>query len=416
MIRRIFRLLFGGALVLVATLCLTLFAAIDATPLVQRGDVIDPSQIAQAKRLFDANDPRRLDEGEQRSVSIPLPLLDTAAHHLARLGLRGQAALSLQDNLLQLDFTRPFPGFATHYLNIRVTLRPGSSEPRLNSLRIGHLPLPAALGDAAAKRMAELAGFAGEWTLALHSIRRLSFDSTAQNIRVDYTWQPELVRSVRRAALPADDVARMKRAHEALVAAFNAAPPDCPLPLGELLPPLFANLGDNSRAQMRATLLVLATYLAEKNIATLAPEAYAWPPLRPVAIKLRGRYDSAQHFTVSAALAAWAGEPVADAIGVWKEIDDIRHSSGFSFADLAADRAGTRFGTLLADAPETLRTRLSKPLAEDDFVPRIDDLPEYLGETEFQRRFGTADRKRSQAFAAMQDQIESRVRSLSLYR
>lgn len=416
MIRRIARLLAGGGLVLIAALGLALFAAIDATPLVQRGDVIDPAEIAQAKRLFDANDPRRLDEGEQRSVRIPVSLLDTAVHHLARLGLRGQAALTLHGDVLQLDFTRPLPGFATHYLNVRATLRPGTSEPRLDSLRIGHLPLPAALGDAVIARLADQAGFATEWKLALNSIRRMAFDDAAQHVTVDYTWRPELLRSVRRAALPPDDVARMKRAYEALVAIFKTAALDRPMPLRELLPTLFANLGDNSREQMRATLLVLATYLAEKNLATLAPEAYDWPPLRPVAINLRGRYDTAQHFTVSAALAAWTGEPVADAIGMWKEIDDIRHSSGFSFADLAADRAGTRFGTLLAEAPETLQTRLRKPLVEDDFIPLIDDLPEYLGEAEFQRRFGTADRKRSPAFAAMQNQIEDRIRALPLYR
>jgi uncharacterized protein YfiM (DUF2279 family) len=72
---------------------------------------------------------------------------------------------------------------------------------------------------------------------------------------------------------------------------------------------------------------------------------------------LLGRYDSAQHFVISAALAAWAGEPAANAIGVYKEIDDSRRGSGFSFADLAADRAGTRFGEVLAWRPGNASTR-----------------------------------------------------------
>lgn len=126
-----------------------------------------------------------------------------------------------------------------------------------------------------------------------------------------------------------------------------------------------------------------------------------------------GRYDSAQHFGVSAALAAWAGEPAANAIGVYKEIDDSRHGSGFSFADLAADRAGTRFGELVvADSPR-LEQALRGPLRDADLVPALAGLPEYLPEAEFRRRYGNAD---NAAYRRLSTDIEDRLAALPLYR
>ena len=58
---------------------------------------------------------------------------------------------------------------------------------------------------------------------------------------------------------------------------------------------------------------------------------------------LLGRRDLAQHFFVSGYLTATMGAEAANAAGVAKELVDANTTSGFSFADLAADRAGVRF-------------------------------------------------------------------------
>ena len=95
------------------------------------------------------------------------------------------------------------------------------------------------------------------------------------------------------------------------------------------------------QAESRALIAVVAFYVNGKGLAAIVPGAKDWP--RPVAktVTLNGRTDSPQHFTVSAALAAHAGGPLSDAIGLYKEVDDSRRGSGFSFNDIAADRAGT---------------------------------------------------------------------------
>jgi hypothetical protein len=415
MIRRAIRVFLWTILASMGALGLALWLAIDATPAVQRVDTIDPQEIARAKRPFDANDPRWLRAGEAGRMQIPLTLLDTAAHHAARLGIRGQASVRIDDGRLMLTITKAIPATGG-YLNIQAALRPGPGEPRLDSVAIGKLPLPAALGEALLDFAARQAGFAQEWRLARRSIGGIDFDTSGTNVTVDYVWRPEIIRQASTIAFPPEEVARLQRAQSALATRISAAPRGRPLPLRELLPGLLAVPDDDSPAQLRATLLVLAVYLAEKDLANLTPEARRWPRIPAANILLRERHDTAQHFTVSAALAAWAGEPVADAIGLWKEIDDIRHSGGFSFADLAADRAGTRFGQRLATDPEGLRRRLRAPLHDDDFIPRIDDLPEYLDEATFKQRFGSVDPKASPAYAAMQRTIETRLGQLPFYR
>jgi hypothetical protein len=170
---------------------------------------------------------------------------------------------------------------------------------------------------------------------------------------------------------------------------------------------------DASREAVRAQLLVSAAWLAGKKLTALMPEAADWPALPRVRPTLHGRHDWAQHFMVSAALAAWAGEPLADAIGLYKELADARGGSGFSFGDLTADRAGTRLGEMAAVDPERLAGLLARNPTDADLMPAAADLPENLSQREFQRRFGGVD---AAAYREMVERIEARIEALPAYR
>ena len=132
-----------------------------------------------------------------------------------------------------------------------------------------------------------------------------------------------------------------------------------------------------------------------------------------LSIPLHGRQDSAQHFVVSAALAAWAGEWAADVIGLDKEMRDARSGSGFSFADLAADRAGSRFGELVAADSPRLRAVLQRPLSDGDLAPSLAGLPEGLSVAEFERCFAVPE---SADYRQLITEIERRLDEMPLYR
>jgi len=105
---------------------------------------------------------------------------------------------------------------------------------------------------------------------------------------------------------------------------------------------------------------------------------------------LRGREDWPRHYALSAALAVAEHPLVSDAGGLMKEqLDALTHGSGFSFGDLAADRAGVRFAiaaTRSEAAARAMQVRLQNGYAVDDFFPSI-TLPENLTVEQFRRRF-----------------------------
>ncbi|TWT36169.1 hypothetical protein KOR34_10700 [Posidoniimonas corsicana] len=124
-----------------------------------------------------------------------------------------------------------------------------------------------------------------------------------------------------------------------------------------------------------------------------------------------GRNDLLKHFFVSAALTAATDANQAHAIGVAKEIFDSNRKSGFSFVDLAADRAGVRF------AQAVLSGELSAIDIADDFtcyafMPAFADLPEGLSAAEFQQQYGSPTDAR---YLALIREIDERIDQLTGY-
>lgn len=112
-------------------------------------------------------------------------------------------------------------------------------------------------------------------------------------------------------------------------------------------------------------------------------------------------------------IAAEAGTPLADAVGLWKELDDTRRGgSGFSFADLAADRAGTRLGEAAVGDARRLQAALADA-DEPDFMPDVAALPEFLSAREFVARYGGVG---APAYERQTAEIESRIDALPLWR
>ena len=147
----------------------------------------------------------------------------------------------------------------------------------------------------------------------------------------------------------------------------------------------------------------------------LAPESANWPQPVKRDVTLGGRTDLAQHFITSAALSALGGSVVSHAIGLFKEVEDSRGGSGFSFGDLCADHAGTTFGEWATSSARAGGVRSGVVASQDEsiFMPDVSDLPENMDEAEFKRRFGDAGSPR---YNEIVTDIQQWVEALSLYR
>jgi hypothetical protein len=227
---------------------------------------------------------------------------------------------------------------------------------------------------------------------------------------------PDKLRTV---LLPLEERERL-RAYQERLAAVSRSLKAKNVSLTELLVPLFSfaaerSSDDNAIAENRAAILLLTLYVNGHSLETILPEAKNWSRPARHDVLLSHRNDFPKHFIVSAALAAKAGGPLADAVGIYKEIEDSRGGSGFSFNDIAADRAGTRFGEYAASSASArkLLQQQRAGISEKDLMPATEDLPEFLSEGEFIRRFGGVD---GPEYKKMMAKIESRIAALPLYR
>ena len=212
--------------------------------------------------------------------------------------------------------------------------------------------------------------------------------------------------------LPDDEQQRLRAYGEQLVALTRSLPPQASVSMVELIAPLFALAqrrsasGHMAAAENRAALMALTLYANGHGTSTAAMPWSGRPMARRVPLTLNGRPDSPLHFLISASLAAQAGVGVADTAGLYKEVSDAQGGSGFSFNDLAADRAGTRFGLLATNSPQRLQAMLATGLRERDLMPNVDDLPEGLTAAEFAERFGQVG---TPAYQRMLADIEARL-------
>ena len=83
---------------------------------------------------------------------------------------------------------------------------------------------------------------------------------------------------------------------------------------------------------------------------------------------------------------------MSDGAGLFKEeTDSGEGGSGFSFADLLADRAGTEFAlaaTRDARSARKMQKRLSAGFSVDDVFPDAAGLPESIPDAELQSKYG----------------------------
>jgi len=170
-------------------------------------------------------------------------------------------------------------------------------------------------------------------------------------------------------------------------------------------------------AENRAAILALAMLLGHPRIEKAVGPVSDWK-LRQTGyvylerVRLRGRRDWVRHFFVSAGLTVLTNTAVSDGAGLLKEeIDAGEGGSGFSFADLLADRAGTQFAlaaTHDAPAARRLQERLSGQFAIDDVFPSAAGLPEGIPEAQLQEEYGGVGGPKYQTYL---NRIEQRLAS-----
>jgi len=403
-----------------ALLAVLVFFALDNTPLVVNKVTFTPDNIERAKRLLDRNDPRKMRAGVLRTIMVVQDDLDLALNYAASRYAHGSTNVVLRDGSAMLRATFELPANPVgRFVNLDLVLVQTSYLPRVEQLRVGSVPVPAFIGNWLLRAIIQRLKGDADYSATVDVVKQVRASNGV--LKVVFEWSDLAASQLQAALVPADDQARWQAYQARLLELTSQQLGGRSFSLDELLLPMLqlARLraeGASATAENRAVIVVLAFYVNGEGLGALVPAARAWPAPEQRVVTLAGRTDSPQHFMVSAALAATAGSPLSDAVGVYKELDDSRNSSGFSFNDLGADRAGTRFGAMAAASDKGaahLYRQLESSLREPDFFPDIADLPEYMAEAEFKRRYGAVGQP---AYRKMLAEIERRIAALPLYR
>lgn len=441
---RVLSYLMGLLLALVLALAaLVVWRVPERAPAVEKPAVMRLADGGFSSRLLGRNELKEAFRGQPVSLSLTGDEIDAVWQDLARRMLGGAGDVSLDEGeatvILSVPLSRtPLRAlrFRGEWVNLRakVVAKP-EGLPRLVSVRVGRLPVPSWVALWASRRVVEHYELTELTDMALSSVQ--SVRMTPLRAEVTASWRGDFNARLLSLLVPPDDHERL-RAYQRQLADLTRPPPPGTMyvpivALPAVIQPMFEEARQRSLAQVvaggsvdseqvaarenRAVLLVLALYAGQVPLDRLIPQPgaakAAAPPARSRLLTLQGRPDFAQHFLLSALLANDMGGRLTDAIGVYKEMMDTRRDhggSGFSFNDLAADRAGNRFGQRARQAPVALQARVAEQGDRDDFfMPAVADLPQFLSDQEFKRRYGQVG---SEAYNAVMQEIDRRVNAL----
>jgi hypothetical protein len=393
---------------------------LDPAPAIEPPSELGRSDIVWIKSLFQKHDPRRQAPDTIHSIQLDEAELNRLLNYAVELRHVGGIAAELTPEMAKVTASLIVPRNPFgRYLNITAEIQEVPGAVRIRSLQLGSLPLPGAMADGIAHLLHAHLRRDPTYASLADAFSGVSFDENLATL--EYRWRPELLARLERKSAdllidPADQ-ARMLIYAARLDELLKAHPHGSTIPLVAVLPALFETSprsDADAAAENRAALTAVGAYLSGISLSRLLQgSGRSIRRAPPVLLSLQGRRDFAEHFAISAAISVNAGSQLADAIGLVKEEEDAGRGSGFSFTDLAANRAGVRLGErAVGEEAARVRQLLAAARSDADLLPDFRDLPEFMPQSEFDRRFGPVGGPRYQEVI---ERIDARLAGHTLH-
>lgn len=423
-------------LIFLVTLCLSVLVwrSIEAEPLPFQPAAVTSAEKRELVRLVRSRSPRSLREGQTHTLRL--------TEHDVNVLLAWGLSLGSSDRKAHVTFAPAASSFALsvgvtpdgkkRYLNVRlggnVRVEQGKLSLQVEQCRVGNLEVPSWL--------------IGAWCPAIVSVfsqdRRVRpFLDAIEAASIGSNW---IEATYTRVNLPPgfrEDLFGPAGAGEEVLASTRAQANHL-LAVVERLPrgerPTFGMcfetafalarercVAGDPVAENRAAIFSLGILLGHPRVEeflgpVLPDRGYGGAQRALRRVELRQRSDWTKHFCVSAALALLSDTVVTDAAGLLKEeLDADRGGSGFSFADLLADRAGTTFAVCATRdevAARAMQERIARAFDVDDFFPPAADLPEGIPDAELQSHYGGVG---GEAYRRLIEEIERRLGDCPAY-
>jgi len=392
---------------------------LDQAPAIEPPAEFRRTDLAWVRSLFQKHDPRSRTPDVIHSIQLDEAELNRLLNYAVELRQVSGIAAELTPGTATLTATLTVPANPFgRYLNISAEVAEVPGGIRIQSLQLGSLPVPGAVADAMARLAHNWLRRDETYASLADAFSQVNFDENQATL--DYRWHPILLTQLERKSadllIAPEDQARMLVYAAQLDALLKPYRRGSTVPLVEVSAPLFGfaqTIDGDEAEENRAALTTLAAYLSGISLPKLLEgDSRSIRRAPRVLLSLHGRRDFAEHFVISAAITVNGGSRLANAIGLIKEEEDANKGSGFSFTDLAANRAGVKLGErATSEAAAQVQQRLAAARHDADLLPDFRDLPEFMPQAEFDRRFGPIGSPRYQRLI---DRIDARLAAHSL--
>lgn len=424
--KTLFRALCYSLGVFVIFCAMLVLFAVGNTPETELGWTLTHDDVVRAKQILHEGSKTRPDE--IHTIMLTEADLNLAGNYLLNRYSKSAVKIELKNERVRFNVTMTLPRNSLgKYLNISFRLGHEDNAgpdalPGITKFKAGKLLLPARLAAFAIDTFIRHTSLNDYFILATRPIKAVQIDG--KQLTITYNSDAETLRQAKNfltqghgGDAQAQNIYQQKLAE--IVAHHD---PAWRLSLAELLKPLFElayqrSTLENAVEESRLVIFTVNDYVNRRETEKLLPAVEAEPTTEQrYSAFMYKRIDLAKHFIGSAALTAAASGQVAKVMGEEKELSDAQSGSGFSFIDLAADKAGTRFGEIAISSPENAR-KIQRAMSQikdyRDFMPDPRDLPENMNEAEFKQRFGSID---SEAYREVLRQIDFRISAAPIYK
>jgi hypothetical protein len=423
---KLLKYVFGASALTLAALLVLVF---DREPVVEQGAPPNTDDVVRAKDIYRRIIRFTAPSSPEKHFEVTAQELNSlfAVGTHARPTVRARAAFAEDQLIVQGSVRVPFVPLMS-WVNGRATLEASHQGLHISDMRLGSIPIPSSLLVWSGRNAMDHLLQDQLGTQLLDSIGEVRISSGSANVETDL---PSAVRNLiaKRAKVAARGINDLSSTEEvrkhvmALDAAVKSGAIKPANSIASFLAFTVHNVADSAatgstRNDAQSALLALAVYCGHQRFEDFVGDAMP-PELQDnpngcVGARLAGRIDLRLHFVVSAGLHTLSDSGSAFAVGEIKELlDSNAGGSGFSFDDLAADRAGIRFAMRLLEAPpEDLAALAEKLDGAQDVFPSIEALPSGMSRAEFERIYKDVE---SDGYEQLVSEIDSRLDALRFF-
>ncbi len=374
---------------------------------------ITQADVRRAKKILHEGSKTRPDE--IGTIELSQADLNLTGNYLLNRFSKGKVLIALKDHKIRFAVTAALPeNVLGKYVNISFRLghEDGNPLPTLTKFKAGKLLLPSKVAAFVIDRVIKHTSLNEYFLLATDPIKAVTIDD--KKITISYHPSQATLDTARDLLTHNNTNTNANVYQSKLIQIVRHHDPVWRLSLADLLQPLYALAYQRSNIETaidenRIVINTINDYVNNPKSGTTPITPY-YPAF------LYKRIDLAQHFIGAAAITASVNSQMAEALGEEKELQDAKSGSGFSFVDLTADKAGTRFGELAIATPSSAR-KMQQAMATikdyTDFMPDPRTLPEHMDEATFKNRYGSVN---SEAYQKVSQQIDALISATPIYK